>query len=101
MTYISADTAEIIDCIDKLEKNIKDYNQNITDFFDKIRNIPVLTKDWVGDTANSYVELILSRESKYTEFGELLINFNELLKITYENLNNAVKNSEIEGEAND
>jgi len=97
MTFIKADKEKLNLCADSFEKDAIGYNQAIAEYFKKIRDIPELTKDWKGDVADSYVQLILSREQKYIDFGDSLMEFADLLKKSANSLEECINKSQIDG----
>ena len=98
MRAINYDKEQFSDCISSFETNLELYSQNINSFFKTIRNIPNLTHEWAGDVADSYIELILSKEQKYLEFCEVLSSFATIMNDIYDNFDAVLTDTKFSGE---
>lgn len=73
VTYM--DTAKV----DEIRKDLLDlanqYNDKITQLFKRISNIPYETKEWIGNQANKYFDILINNDKKeFLNFGYNLVS---------------------------
>lgn len=95
--YVDADMIKLKELVEKLNSAVKLYKEYINEYFVNIKNIPSITYAWKGNVAQSYVDLVASREVKYIDFGESLQEYTDLISNSVDNLSGAINNSQLNG----
>lgn len=102
MANFDVDTKKMHNAGEDSLKLIQEYNELIDSFFTRINQIPSVTKEWVGQSANSFVKLATQEKKFYISYGkeltscanvlikkanelETIVNNNVLGKWLYEN----------------
>lgn len=70
ITYI--DTVKVEEIEKDLVKLARDYNEKIAKMFQRLNDVPGVTKEWVGNQANFYFSVISGDKSKFLNFGNNL-----------------------------
>lgn len=80
VTYI--DTSKIESIGNDIIKLSSDYQVEITRLFQRLNNVPTVTKEWVGQQANRYFDIVSFDKNDYIEFGNQIKRFGkEILNI--------------------
>lgn len=96
MKKIETDTAKVEDLCENIEKDINEYNTNISTLFDLLKNF-VNNKTWVGNDAIKYADYAVPFEENYNKFGNDLIDFLNILKESNSNLQNKANDTRVDG----
>ena len=98
ITYM--DTLRVEEIKNELSNLSNEYNEIITELFQKLTQVPFDTKEWVGNRANYYFSTILPDKSKFLEYGNNLRNIVNKLEQDYSEVTgNVLRISRVEEEA--
>lgn len=89
MANITADGNKLVECGEEIISLCNKYNSLINDLFIKLSKIP--TTAWSGDSASDYVLRIMRDKSTYTNFGNNLKTYGNVIKNTGNNINYIIK----------
>ena len=98
VTYM--DTAKVAQIRNDLLKYANEYIVLITKLFNRLKDVPDYTGEWIGDKADYYFKIILQDKTKFLSFGNNLKNIINKLDtdITYVS-GNVSKITRLESEA--
>ncbi len=96
MKKIETDTAKVEDLCENIEKDINEYNTNISTLFDLLKNF-VNNKTWVGNDALNYTDYAVPFEEDYNKFGNDLTDFLNILKGSNSDLQNKANDTRVDG----
>lgn len=80
--------------IEEVAKNVNKlaimYDNEINNLFRRLSDVPTVTKEWIGNTANSYFKTILLDKDEYVNIGKNLHLFSDKLNKDAERIRNTV-----------
>ena len=100
MNFTYGDTANIKDISKELIDLANEYNIEITNLFKRLLEIPTETKEWVGNKADKYVQIVGLDKQQYIDFYNSLKEFANMLSDTANNIENCVRITQEEGDYN-
>lgn len=97
MADIQVDTKRLNECGNEIMKLANEFNEELDMLFKRIENIPTVTHEWVGDSANKFVALskidkvqyYILKDALYSE-GKYLVESANLLNSTIETVKGKV-----------
>lgn len=98
VTYIDTDRVDEIKR--DLIKYVNEYANLITKLFNRFRDVPYVSKEWVGNQAEFYFSSIMKDKVKFLNFGNNLRNITNKLDSDLNIItSNVTKLTRLEGEA--
>lgn len=79
MSKIDMDTTQVDKLYYDMLADIKLYNESISSFFNLIKDVPSISREWIGKTAEEYVSMVCANEVTYNDLGVNLSNFAALI----------------------
>lgn len=77
MAITYADTNEMKDIAQTVSNLCLEYNQEITNLFTKLINVPYETKEWIGESAEYYFKQVLLDKTDFINFGNALNEYSK------------------------
>ena len=90
ITYV--DTDELSSLVTDINALVQEYNREINRLFTKFSNVPTVTKEWVGDSAEYYFSNIMLDKSDFLNFGNQLYEYTKYLNTICSSVHSRVKN---------
>jgi uncharacterized protein YukE len=91
MAYIEIDLVKTKECGQEMKKYINEYREIIDQFYKKIDNMPFVTKEWVGQSAEKFSGLVKQDKTEYDKIAEILDLYSDNLINTADRLNNSLE----------
>ena len=88
ITYV--DTDQLSTLVNDINDLIQEYNMEINRLFTKFSNVPTVTKEWVGNSAETYFSAVMLEKSDFIAFGNRLYEFTKYLNNICSSINGAV-----------
>lgn len=98
MTKIDVDTAKLKDCGKDILSASTDFNSNISSLFERMYNVPITTKEWIGKSSKIYASNVLKEKSNYDNYGTELKKLGQSLIDYADDLEMTVRNTKISRE---
>lgn len=77
ITYV--DTEQLSTLATDINQLVQEYHSEINRLFTMLGNVPRVTKEWVGDSAETYFSSVLLEKSDYLAFGNRLYEYSKHL----------------------
>lgn len=81
MAITKMDTNKVKDLSTHMISLVNDYEMEITKLFKMLNDVPYVTKEWVGNQAELYFNIVSMDKKSYIDFGEdlkkIAINLSE------------------------
>ena len=94
MTEFQMDTIKLKECGKDIINLTQELNEALTTLFTRIDNMPTVTGEWVGDSANEFVRILNIEKKDYIALKNNLADYGKLLLNTSEKLELCVNNNE-------
>jgi len=95
MTKIKVDTVKLKECGENLLTMNGTFHRDINSLYNRIYNVPITTKEWVGEAANNYANLLMNEKPQYNNYSKVLNMMGNVL-INYSNdIEEAVRQTKI------
>ena len=95
MTKINVDTVKLKECSSSILTACSAFNTDITNLYSKLYNVPRVTKEWTGISANNYASLALKEKAQYVTYHNALKTMGDILADYATDIETAVKNTKI------
>lgn len=79
MAEIQVDTKKLNECGNEIMKLANELNEELDMLFKRIENIPTVTHEWVGDSANKFAALSKIDKVQYYTLKDALYNHGKYL----------------------
>ena len=94
MTEFQMDTIKLKECGKDIINLTRELNEALTMLFTRINNMPILTGEWVGNSANQFVTILNIEKKDYIALKDNLAEYGKLLLTASEKLEVCIKDNE-------
>ena len=88
ITYVDTDQLSLL--VSDINALIQDYNMEINRLFTTFSNVPTVTKEWVGNSAEDYFSGVMLEKSDFIAFGNRLYKYTKYLNNICSSVHNSV-----------
>lgn len=97
MAITHCDTKQMQDIANDITNLANEYEQKITQMFNRLANVPYETKEWIGNQSEKYFKTILFEKQSFIELGENIKKYSKMISDYVSEIEQTTKSvSEIE-----
>lgn len=93
--YNSINIDAILEIADKFDVLINEYDLEINKLFTRLHDIPTETKEWIGNHAKDFSNIVLEEKKDYTNFSKDLKAFSEEIKLHANKIKYEIKRNNV------
>lgn len=95
MTKIKVDTTKLKECSSSILTGVAAFSTDINNLYNRLYNVPRVTKEWIGVSANNYASIVLKEKAQYVNYASSLKTMGDILNDYADDIEKAVKNTKI------
>ena len=93
MAYIECDTEKMRENGTKIQNLASELNEIINEYYKRIENMPTVTGEWIGDSAEKFVSYVISSKRSTVNFCNSLNSYGKYFVDSAEAIERTTKNN--------
>lgn len=91
MANVNVDTSKLREAGNEIIKLSSELNDNVNGLFERLAKMPVVTREWVGESATEFARLANIDKINYQNLRNSVYNYGRFLIISADQLERAIK----------
>lgn len=97
MTAINVDTVKLRECGKDVLVASDKYIDNVRDLYERMYNVPIKTREWVGVGATNYANYVYKERVQYLNYGNSLKKMGQAMVDYANDIETAISKTKIGG----
>ena len=91
MANLNVDTTKLREAGNEIIKLSNEFNSNVNDLFDRLVKMPIVSNEWVGESAQEFSRIANVEKIDYMNLRKSLYSYGKFLVDTAEDIERAIQ----------